>query len=96
MRKVKYKVTGMFGDSYDGDITTAYVLSEDSSREDALLYHPRISRDLCASIEMAHLDGEYYVSSGKIDMLGYINIESQKQLNELVRNIQGISYRKTK
>jgi len=95
MTKVKYKVTGMFGDSHEGDIVEAYVLAEDSTSDNVLLYHPKMSRGLCASIEMAHLDGEYYISCSD-DMVGYINIESQKQLNEIAKNIQGISYRKIK
>lgn len=100
MKVVKYKVTGAFGDSDEGDVVDALLLLEEVNGGEALLYHPR-SQGNCGSLEMAHptydpkAGKEYYKPSGQTDMFGWINIDSQKKMNELIENLQSLSYRST-
>lgn len=96
-RKVKYRVTGAFADKAEGEITTAYVLLEDSCGGAALLYHPKGDiRGFCASIEMAH-EGRYGIyESCDSSYDAYINIESQADINAIVRNASKLKYKETK
>jgi len=95
-RKVKYKVTGAFGDSPVGEIREAFVIIEDSSGSSALIFHPKNGKYLCASIEMAdqQVNGTYISSNQKdSDSFGYVNIEGQADLDALVRNVRRLKYR---
>jgi hypothetical protein len=98
LRKIKYKVTGAFGCEEVGAIIDAYLLIEDSCGASALVYHPR-SRGCCASIEMAHDNGEgVYISSAgeESDMFGWLNIVRQRDLDALIENLQTLNYKNTR
>lgn len=86
MKKVKYRVTDDFGDSPIGEIRFAYVIFVDGPN--VLLYHPRDSKDTCASIEIAHLDhDDCFISSHKD---AYINIQSQSDIKKIIRSLESI------
>lgn len=93
LRKVKYEVTGMIGEinSGEGDIIEATLLLEEGNGS-ALLYHPR-SKGNCASIEMAHDNGNgIYTADSKDKTLGWIDITRQRDLDTLVKNLSKLKY----
>lgn len=103
LKRVKYKVTGSFGDLDEGDIIESLVLLETDCSGSVLLYHPKTDRACCASIEMCHmipaigLEGDHYVSSCQdSDDYGWVNVEGQKHITKLVKALSKITYRKTK
>ena len=60
----KYKVTGMFGSSPEGEIRDVYILNVDDCQETALAYHaPDDDGDGC--FEFVKLQGEYWISAGE-------------------------------
>lgn len=89
MKKVQYKITDDWNDGLYGTIIDAFVIFEEFDR--ALLYHPKGDPGWlgCASIEMCELDGKYYVSCSETS---YCNVESQRDLNQIVKNLSGIRY----
>ncbi len=104
MKKIKYKVTGNFGGNDIGDIVDAYILIESIGGGAALVYHPKTSPDTCVSLEFciqAFDDGQdagYWVEAGCNvkkggDDLNYVNIDSQRSLNKLAKNIAALKYR---
>lgn len=84
MKKVKYRVTGDFGNSPIGEIRFAYVMFVDGPN--VLLYHPRDAKDTCASIEMAHLDHDDCFISSREN--AYINIQSQYDILKIIRSLE--------
>lgn len=57
-REVTYRVTGAFGESFEGELRKAYVLSDEWPYEGELviLYHPKATRSFtCASIGPAKM-----------------------------------------
>jgi len=100
MKKIKYKVTGDFGENSEGDIIDAYILVESADHVSALVYHPKTSKDTCASIEFCveDLQNSYWVQSGQNTTMGgddiaYVNIDSQRHLNQLAKNVTALKYR---
>ena len=90
--KIKYKVTTAFGDSPEGEIREAFLIIEDGGGGGALIFHPKVEKGTCASIEMAHLRGDgVYVSSNND---GFVNIDGPTNLASLVRNVRRLKYSK--
>lgn len=93
--KIKYMVTGAFGDSPEGEFREAFLIIEDCSGGGALIFHPKDEKGSCASIEMAHDRGDgVYVSSNNDDLIGFVNIDGPTDLASLVRNVRRLKYRK--
>lgn len=92
MQKVKYRVTGPFGDSPDGEIRWAWKLIDGIDNNCAILYHPKDAKTNCASIEMASEadDGMYEAVSDN----AYINIDSQTQLDGFRAQVNLLKYKK--
>ncbi len=89
MKKIKYKVVETLGEYKDGDIVDAYLLIADHST--GLMYHPKASRGACALIEFCIQNAAGIwsaVSSGN----GYINITSQKELDQLEDSVARLEY----
>lgn len=84
MRKVKYKVIGIFGDYEEGTIIDAYLLCRENLR--GLIFHPKLKRGECASIEMAILEGKTWVSAKSDDPDTYLNLNRC----EFVKYIEGL------
>ena len=93
-RKIKYEVTGAFGDSPSGEIREAFVILEDSCGGSALIFHPKVGY-FCASMEMAHDRGDgVYVASNESDAFGFVNIEGPTDLVALAKNVKRLKYRR--
>lgn len=92
-RKIKYEVTGAFGDSPPGEIREAFVILEDSCGGSALIFHPKVGPYFCASIEMAHERDGVYVSSNGDDAFGFVNIEGPTDLVALAKNVKLLKYK---
>ncbi|MHA2064622.1 MAG: hypothetical protein ACXABY_09625 [Candidatus Thorarchaeota archaeon] len=94
MKKIKYKVTGDFGENNEGDIVDAYILIEGVDNGVALVYHPKSSRYTCASLEFCVEDkDDYWVTLDNPDD-NYINIEGQGELNKLAKSVAALKYRR--
>ncbi len=104
MKKIKYKVTGNFGESDIGDIIDAYILIESIGGGAALVYHPKTTPDTCASLAFCiqafdhGRDAGYWVEAGCNvkkggDDIAYVNIDSQRHLNQLSKNSSSLIYR---
>lgn len=98
MKKIKYKVTGCFGDSNEGDIVDAYILAGSVDDGVALVYHPKTSKYTCASLGFCIEKQDGYWVDANQNSSGndrdYINITSQKELNTLAENAGALIYRR--
>lgn len=82
--KVKYKVTGPFGMSPDGEMRDAWILNIDEDTGVALCYHPP-DKDGCGSFEFVRQKKKYWVSvdTNIFSNLGKVSPHFNKFLKQL-------------
>lgn len=95
MRKIKYKASSDFGENREGDVVDAYVLLDGIDTNSALVYHPKTSKDTCASLEFCRENRDGYWTEARAGDC-YMNVDSQKLLTELARNVAALKYRRQK
>lgn len=94
MKKVKYKVTGLFGDYGKGDIITAYILNIDDDSGIALCYHPP-SKGGCGCFEFIKEKDKHWIvaKENAYSNVGSISKDFRKFLYEFSKEN---TYKKSK
>ena len=87
MKRVRYKVTGVFGNSPEGEIRYAYALTSTTTGEPVLLFHPPSKNNACASLEFAKWEQGVYVSVADET---YVNLDTKAYTKRFMQSVADI------